>query len=351
MSKSDCRWPVSGRGRVQVLIAAWLAAVSGCAGTPRAELVRQTGGSAFLVGQIAAFDGRTGRAMSFAEVAARAGQADVVLFGEEHYDVVCNALEAQLLAALAGQRRPVALAMEFFEVDTQGPLDAYLAGRLDEDEFRKQARQQKKYITSHRPLIELCRGSSIPVLAANAPTRLTRALGRSEKTFVEFRATTQPADRSLLPRESELLEGAYRTRFEEAMADHAMPTSQPTGAPSSQAASQPAAHATSQAAPKVDRAGQMLRAYRSQSLWDDAMAESIAEYRGRNADRRVMLVVGVFHVASEGGTQVKLRRRRPDDRVVTIVYRGVSKLPALLDPKDRFAGDVVIYGMRPDEEK
>jgi heme-binding NEAT domain protein len=56
-------------------------------------------------------------------------------------------------------------------------------------------------------------------------------------------------------------------------------------------------------------------------------------------------------VASEGGTQVKLRRRCPRDAICTIVYHGTSKTPLEFDNTNRGDGDVMIYGVTPPEEK
>lgn len=320
--------------------------LAGCTAGDRVNLVRQTGGSAALFGQFQAFDGQTGVPISFQDLVGRADRADVVVFGEEHSDVVCNAVEAQLLAALSRQRRPVTLAMEFFETDTQAALDAYLEGRVDETEFRTQTRQKRGYLTTHRPLIEYCRAASIPVIAANTPRRLIRALRESGRPYDEFRADLEPTDRAWLPPTSDLLDGPYHDRFVEAMGDHAMPTS----APASQPASAASAPAVSQPTTQPDREEQLLRAYRTQSLWDDTMAEWIANHRGRIPNRRVLLVVGAFHVANEGGTATKLHRRRPADRVLTIIYRGTSNMPLAFDEADRGAGDIVIYGIRPPEE-
>jgi uncharacterized iron-regulated protein len=320
----------------------------GCTLRHSNELVRATGGSAALFGQFQAFDGHTGRALTFEQLASRAAAADIILFGEEHSDVVCNALEAQLLAALSNSPRGICLAMEFFEIDAQSPLDAYLAGRLDEPEFRKLTRQKKAYSMSHRPLIEYCRIRFIPVVAANAPWRLTRALRTSGKSYDEFRATTQPADRAILPRTSELLPGAYFDRYVEATRDHVMPGAPPAMQPSSQPTTSAAA---SPPTSQPDRAEQQLRGYRAQSLWDDTMAESVANERQYHPNRPVMLIVGRFHVAYDGGALVKLRRRRPTDRILTIVYRGQSEVPLKFDDSERNAGDIVIAGLTPPEEE
>lgn len=316
---------------------------AGCAVNP--VIIQQTGGSAALFHQFALYDAPSGSPMTFDDLTRRAADSDVILWGEEHSDVVCNGLEAQSLAAFSQQLRPITLAMEFFENDTQEALDAYLSHRINEEEFRKQARQKKAYLTAHRPLIEYCREFGIPVVAANAQMRVTRALRLSGKTFDEFRATTQPADRVLLPPSSELLEGPYRERFAKAMETHEQPTSQPT----TQSATA-LGNATSAPTTQPSPAEQVLRSYRAQSLWDDTMARSVATQRDRHPERRVMLIVGSFHIEREGGTQVKLRRLRPADRVLIIVYHGKTDTPLKFDEADRDSGDVVIYGLKPPEK-
>ena len=228
---------------------------AGCALPARVDLTPLTGGTAALVGQFQAYDGHTGRPLTFAEVARRAARVDVLLFGEEHSDAVCNQLEAQLLHALAGQPRPIALALEFFESDTQAALDAYLVGRLDEPAFREQTRQGRAYVLAHRPLIELCRMAHLPVVAANAPRRLVSAYRKSGLSYEGFRAGVEPADQRWLPATNEYVSGPYEVRFFDLMSGHgpgtpAPPppgaTTQPIGTPP---ATQPAPTAGTGARP------------------------------------------------------------------------------------------------------
>src|SRR5262249_10924982 len=152
-------------------------------------------------GQFGAFDGHTGKALRFDDVVRECDDANVIMFGEHHSDVICNAIEAQLLCyLLMFQAEPTALAMEFFETDTQSSLDAYLASRIAEAAFIKQSRQNRDYLLAHRPLIEMCRGGRVPVIAANAPRRLVRQYRTSKVPFDEFRRSLPPEDQRWLPR-------------------------------------------------------------------------------------------------------------------------------------------------------
>jgi uncharacterized iron-regulated protein len=324
------------------LASAALLATTACAPLDRVDLHARTGGNAALFGQFQAFDARSGKRISFGDLVRRCRSADVVFFGERHSDAVCNQLEAQLLHALAGRKRPVALAMEFFEADTQATLDAYLTGRLDEPSFQELARQKRAYWLAHRPLIELCRAAHIPVIAANAPRRLVRGYRKSGLEYDAFRAGLEPREQRWLPTTSEWLEGPYHDRFVEIMRSHP-PATQPASAP----ATQPTTTPTSQSLVTQPASAPSGRGFRSQLLWDDSMAESVSRFRTTFPNRRVMLVVGSFHVSNEGGTLIKFRQRRPRDRVLTIVYAAQSDGAFELTPEDREAADVVIRGISP----
>ncbi|MFQ5807426.1 MAG: ChaN family lipoprotein, partial [Phycisphaerae bacterium] len=160
----------------------------GCAAQKRVDLTAHTGGSAFLFKQFQAFDGTTGRPLRFADIVRRCRHADVVLLGEQHGNAICNQLEAQLLHALLDTGRPLMLAMEFFEADTQTTLDAYLTGKIDEADFLEQTKRPASYLNSHRPLIELSQAARLPVTAANAPRRLVTDYRKSGLSYEDYRA-------------------------------------------------------------------------------------------------------------------------------------------------------------------
>lgn len=325
--------------------------LGGCSGASRVKLTERTGGSAALYQQFQAFDGRTGETLSFADIVRRSARADVVLFGELHSHAVCNAIEAQLFHAMLKESRPAALAMEFFERDTQAALDAYLAGKSDEAAFIKQTRQNRDYLLAHRPLVELCRSAGAPIIAANAPRRLVREYRMSKMPFDEFRRSRSVEDQQWLPRSSEHLPGPYFDRFVEVIKSHppapATATSAPALLPLNDTASAAGPASKQAAAPKTDP---FIVSFRPQLLWDDSMAESVADYRAAHPGHRVMLVIGRFHVAEEGGTLQKFRQRRPGDKVFTIVFSSRETGAFAMDKDDANSADVVICGLNPPDK-
>ena len=190
------------------------------------------------------------------------------------------------------ERRPdMAVAVEMVHSRHQEVLDEYQSGRMEEATFLERTRQSKAYPTSHRPLVELCKARGAPVIAANAPRPLVRAFRKTEDAYDTFLAGLSEAERASLPRTTTRPDDAYKQRFMDLMG--------PKRGPSF---------------------------FRSQALWDDAMAEA----------------VGAFHVGGEGGTLTKIRARRPGDRLLSLVLTPAADDTLAFDPDARGEADAVV---------
>ncbi|MDA1194147.1 MAG: ChaN family lipoprotein [Planctomycetota bacterium] len=255
----------------------------------------------------ALYAGTGGEPQSLAVAADGWGDVDLIAFGELHGHAVGARHQFELLRMLADHERPVALAMEFLERDTQPAVDAYLAGTIDVEEFKKQARQGKDFDRTHGPLLAYCKDNDIAVIAANAPRRLVSAYRKQEADYDTWRASLPEADQALLPEETSVLEDAYRERFMALMG--------------------------------AERGASF---FRSQSLWDDAMAEAIVDYRAEHPACRVLLIVGAFHVTSGEGTVTKYRLRRGKDAVRVITMRMSSDPRLRFEDADLGTGDLVL---------
>ena len=263
-------------------------------------------------------DGTTGLAVGTDAFARLVAGADVIAFGEFHDDPEGAKAEAALWAALraAPDGRPGALALEFFERDTQQDLDAYLAGTLPEADLVKRARQGAAYPKTHRPLVEAAKEGRLPVIAANAPRKLVTAYRKQAEPYEAWKATLTGAERAALPRSTTAPEGPYRAKFLELMGAERGPA-----------------------------------IFKAQALWDDAMAEAVADHRAAHPTARVLLVVGAFHVEGRLGTLEKYAARRPQDRVALVVMTQ-GDTPALDLPADaRGQADLVLVVPKPPDER
>ncbi|KIG18707.1 putative iron-regulated protein [Enhygromyxa salina] len=252
-----------------------------------------------------AFFDREGNPSDLDSFIASLADVDFVGAGELHHHGVGSQVQLAVLQGMAAQDRPVALAMEFFEADQQAPLDAYLAGSIDEPTFREQTKRDDNYERSHRPLIEFAKRNGIPVIAANAPRPLVTAYRESGATYADYLATLSEQDRALMPRSSVPPDDEFKARFMQTMGERG-----------------PAF-------------------YPAMALWNDAMAESSADFRAEHPEHRVLLIVGVYHVAKHLGVVTQYTARRPQDSVRVLSMAPIEG-PMVFDPSNRDEGDVIL---------
>jgi uncharacterized iron-regulated protein len=261
----------------------------------------------------ALYRGSDGGRIDLAAFLREARAADLVAIGELHGHPAGARLEREVLEGLLADERPLALALEFFERDVQPVLDRYLRGEIPEEEFLGGARQGRDYARMHRPLVEACKERGVPVIAANAPRRLVTAWRKSDAEWEAYRAGLGEEERGWLPRETSVVDDAYKARFDALMGPERAPTF-----------------------------------CRAQSLWDDAMAESIADFRAAHPRHRVLFVVGAFHVARGEGTLTKYRLRRGKDEVRVLVMEAAGERGLAFEPDDAGLGDAVFKVRMPE---
>jgi len=215
---------------------------------------------------------RTGKELTIAQLADDLARSDVVFFGELHDNVVGHQVYAELAQLLAERRTDLVLAMEMFERDTQGVVNDYVRGRIDEATFLQHSRPWKDYARDYRSLIELARTKKLDVIAGNLPRPVAARVNSKEGSTSPFlpRRLTTPNDR-------------YRELFEESMKGH------------------PGAE------------GVVDRMYQAQCAKDDAMAEGMAEYLLTNPHRQPLVIHcnGNFHSDYGLGTATRLAQRVP----------------------------------------
>jgi uncharacterized iron-regulated protein len=278
-----------------------------------------------------------GSAAGWDDLVSAAEHADAVIIGENHGHPLGLAAAAVLWEDLLARTDHPALALEFFERDEQTRLDDYLAGVTDEALFRKRtARTNANYPPGHRAMIEAAKAKRRPVIAANAP-RPYASFARL-KGFEQLAALT-PDQRRLfrVPDELPGPDSPYRKRFDEIMTENA-------GAGHGKDKASPAKDEKAQAEHKA----RLDATFRSQSMWDWTMAQSVASAVA-GGHKPTVLVVGRFHCDSDGGLVLALRKLRPGVRAVVVSFvdeaapvSAAGEAGRLRD-EDRARGDFVVY--------
>jgi uncharacterized iron-regulated protein len=251
-------------------------------------------------------------------------RADVVMVGEQHDDANTHRLEHAILLGLLRREVPVTVSMEMFERDTQTALDAYLAGKMSEEEFLKTSRPWPRYATDYRPLVETAKVHGWPVIAANVPRRLAADVSKSGKGALDSLGVQ---DRAYAARDLQCPLDDYYTRFAEQMGGH------PGGA------SQPGA----------DDKAMVERYYWSQCLKDETMAESIAAAFQKQSGRPGTIVhyTGSFHSDYGTGTSERVRRRLPGRRVAILSMVPIEDIDHIdIDDDDIKTADYLVFTVK-----
>ena len=270
------------------------------------------------------FSGLSGQAVTLDEVIAAAAGADVVVIGENHGHPAGLGAAAAIWAGVLEQAPKAALAMEFFERDEQSHVDDYLTGVTDEGAFKKATgRSESNYPAGHRAMVEAARTKGRPVMAANAPrqyVRLARLKG------YEYLGTLTAEQRRLFRIPDQVPTGRYRDDFNKIMMG--MGGHEEEGKPAKPVTITP------------EKMAELDATFRSQSMWDWTMAESIVRAcEGGNGP--VVHVVGRFHEDFGGGTIQAVQHLRPGVKIVTVSF--VDKARTALADEDKGRADFVVY--------
>lgn len=224
--------------------------------------------------------------LSLSNLPKELADADVILIGEWHTHSGIHRFQTDLLKQLSVNNRNITLSMEQFSRDKQELLDQYLAGEVGEQILIKQGNAWPNYESDYRPLIELAKSRSLKVIAANAPKRIVRCIGREGLNYLE---KLTPSQRKHVAQDIDIASSPYKEKFMASM-HHGTPE-------------------------------QTNKQYAAQVTWDETMAESIVTYLEENPNDQVLHIAGKFHTEQGLGTKAAILKRNPSLKVVIITPR------------------------------
>jgi uncharacterized iron-regulated protein len=221
----------------------------------------------------------------------------VIFIGEEHGSRVSREAEVTLCKGLAKRDSNLVLALEMFERDVQGTLDAYLGGKISERTFLEQSCPWPNYPKDYRPLIEFAKKKGMAVIAANVPRRAAAAVAMANQVSPEVMGE----DRKYLPKTLHLKSKEYYRRFASSMEE--MP------------------HDTPMKGMTVDGL------YKAQVLKDSVMATSVEPF----LDRRTLFCCGHFHSDYHLGIPYQLQKNHPKLKIAVIAMASSVENLAMKD--------------------
>ncbi|QDG52587.1 ChaN family lipoprotein [Persicimonas caeni] len=228
----------------------------------------------------------TGEELTEEQLLDRLAEHQYVVVGEQHDDAWHHEIQARVLRGLAERVDEVALGMEMFQRPFQGPLDAYVAGEIDEEQMLEQTEWAERWgfgTEMYRPLWLFAREQAAPIIALNAPRELSRKIAEVGLEGLD------EAERSEIP-ELDLDNQAHRKYVRRAFEQHDMEMSDE----------------------------RFERFYTAQVVWDETMANTAVEFVHNRADVDTMLIVaGGAHAHRGFGIPPRIERRTDAD-VVTL---------------------------------
>ncbi len=258
-------------------------------------------------------------------------RADVVFVGEQHDDPNTHRLERALLEGIARRRSDVVVSLEMFERDVQKRLDDYLAGRVTEEDFLKEARPWPRYATDYRPLVEFARAHKWQVISGNIPRRHASSVS---KNGIESLATLSPQERAFVANDIQCpIKDDYYKRFVEAMSSHPGQPQSPKDQPKQT---------------EAETRAMTERMYVSQCVKDETMAESIAASYGTELQPRPLTVHfnGAFHSDFGLGTAARVKRRLPKAVIKIVSIVPVANLDSIQPEEYRKRGEFVVFTLK-----
>lgn len=226
-----------------------------------------------------------GTEISIEQLVLQHSDANVFMVGEFHAHPGVHLFQAKLMAYLAAQDTPLALSMEQFTRADQAILSQYVAGEVGEITLTKKTKVWDNYKSDYRPLVEIAKEQSLPVIGANAPRDIVKCIGRQGPQYLSKLSTQQ---RALVASTIDISDSPYRQKFLSNMRGMSL---------------------------SEKRIGQMFGA---QMAWDATMAESIANHLTNNPNHRVFHIAGRFHIMNGLGTGAELKKLKPHVNIVNI---------------------------------
>jgi uncharacterized iron-regulated protein len=267
--------------------------------------------SIFLLGSSAAAASTTanpqpGQAYTNQEILQQLVKAKVVYLGETHDSAEDHQAQLAIVREMQRQNRKIAIAMEMFQRPFQSAIDNYLAGKLTQEQLVEQTEYDRRWRfpwESYAPILRFAKENQLPVLALNTPSEVTR------KVASQGLESLTAEEKKHIPPISEIRtdNAEYRQLLLEVFQQH-------------------------QKAAQGNSTG-FERFLQAQVLWDETMAEKIAEFVKANPDYQVVVLVGKGHIIYGYGIPSRVERRLGvgNLKVRSVLFNSIENLPLSAD--------------------
>ncbi len=209
----------------------------------------------------------------------------VLFIGEYHDNYAHHINQKNIIQDLHEKGFNIAIGMEMFQRPFQQVLDDYICGKIDE----KTMLQKSEYFTRwgydytlYQPIMLVAKENHIPVIALNLEKEITKKISKKG-----LESLTKE-EKNKLPKSLDFSDSAYKERLVKVFNDPEHLAAMPK---------------------KYHLNPDFL--YQSQILWDETMAETIANYLKSHPQTLMIVLAGNGHLAYFVGIPNRVKRRLP----------------------------------------
>jgi hypothetical protein len=265
-------------------------------------------------------DGRSGTALPTEAFLDRLRAARAIYAGEQHNSRASHKAQLEILGSAYGVDHELALAVEMLPRRLQPQIDAFLAGSIDEEGFLAAVDWEHTWgfdYGFYRPMFEFCREHGLRIYALNAPRELSRAVRLHGVEGLS------PAEQALLPSGYPWPTPEEHRRYIRKIFD---------------------SHPSGPDAKPEEREAAFARFYTAQLIWDESMAQAVAEILlGSAGPHKLVVLAGAGHVGPYAIPGRASRRGVPAPLTVAPI-ESASEPP----PQGAEAADIlVVIGSEP----
>lgn len=246
--------------------------------------------------------GSTTAINSFEQIITELAKNRVIYLGETHDSMADHLLQMRIVQSLKKKGLDIAIAMEMFPESSQQALDDYLKKQSDmaEATFLRASKWFEVWRYDwrlFRPIFNFCRRENIPVYGINVDRKIVSSVfseGNTDELSEEQLKTVAP--------ERDLSMEGYVERLSTVHGFHA---ESPHG---------------------KDKG--IAGFVQSQAIWDESMAENIADILAQNPGKTVVVIAGSQHTRKDSGIPPRVARR------IKVSQASVLNLYASNSPAD-----------------
>ncbi|MBK3332713.1 PDZ domain-containing protein [Persephonella atlantica] len=219
----------------------------------------------------------------------------VIYVGEQHTMFSNHAMQLSIIKGIYSKYPKIAVGMEMFQRSKQDVIDRYLKGEIDEKQFLKESEYYKAWKYNYhlyRPIIQFCRENNIRIIALNADRELVRKV--SEKGIQSL--STEEIKK--LPQDMDFSNVEYVEYLKGIFSEHGS---------------------------TVTKRKKFINFLQSQIIWDETMAETVAQFLRENPDHKIIVLAGGGHIRFRFGIPSRVERRTGEKGLVVLMDDQLKK--------------------------